>query len=111
MSRLTTKINASLTGTAHHIPAACSLWATRTETPGQIRKTVIYSVQEAAVCGSGFADLAEKAITMAQLTQYPMISLSEQSGTFRFYSQLFKNTGLYFSQTLKLLLPIRFYPW
>lgn len=34
MSRLTTKINASLTGTAHHIPAACSLWATRTETPG-----------------------------------------------------------------------------
>ena len=39
-------------------------------TPGQIHKTVICSVQEAAVCGSGFADLAGKAITMAQLTQY-----------------------------------------
>ena len=71
------------------------------QTPGQIRKTVIYSVQEAAVCGSGFADLAEKAITMAQLTQYPIISLSEQSGTFRFYSRLFEEQGLVFQPDIE----------
>ena len=70
-------------------------------TPGQIRKTVICSVQETAVCGSGFADLAENAITMAQLTQYPMISLSEQSGTFRFYSQLFEEQGLVFQPDIE----------
>lgn len=68
---------------------------------GEIRKTTICSVQEVAVCGSAYAHLAQKSITMAELTRYPVISLGEQTGTFHFYSQFFAGHRLPFQPDIE----------
>lgn len=69
--------------------------------PDQIRKTTLCSVQEAAICGSAFADLAQKTITLAELARYPIISLGGQTGSFRFYSQFFAEHMLAFQPDME----------
>lgn len=68
---------------------------------GKIRKTVISSVREVAVCGSAYAHLSEKTISIEELTHYPVISLGEQTGAFRFYSQFFAGHMLTFQPDIE----------
>ncbi len=67
----------------------------------KVRKTVVCSVSETAVCGSAFAELAQSALTIADLTQYPIISLGKQTSTFTFYSQLFSAHKLIFQPDIE----------
>lgn len=59
--------------------------------------TPIRRIQEVPICGSAFAFLAEKQLSLGELAQYPIVSLSEHTGTHLFYSQLFEKQGLTFS--------------
>ncbi|MGM9553469.1 MAG: LysR family transcriptional regulator [Faecousia sp.] len=67
----------------------------------KIRKTTISAVREAAVCGDAYAHLAQAPITLAELIQAPIISLGEQTGTFRFYTQLFADHGVVFEPDIE----------
>lgn len=68
---------------------------------GSIHRAAISSVQEVAVCGSAYAKLVRKPITLAELIDFPIISLGEQTGTFRFYTQLFADHNLVFEPDIE----------
>lgn len=67
----------------------------------KVRKTVVCSVQETAICSSAFGELAQSSLTIADLTQYPIISLGKQTSTFTFYSQLFSTHKLVFQPDIE----------
>ena len=54
----------------------------------------IKSFREAVVCGNAFAHLADSEITLAQLTEYPIISLGTETKTYEFYSDFFAQNNL-----------------
>lgn len=58
------------------------------------RETVIKEFHEVAVCGAAFAFLAEREVTLAELAEYPIVSLGPQTKTYDFYTQFFFNHGL-----------------
>lgn len=74
---------------------------TPAEITGKIRKTVISSVQEAAVCGSAYPRLLQTPVTLAELTRYPIISLADQTATYGFYTQFFADHRLIFEPDIE----------
>lgn len=74
-------------------------------TPAEITKSLrslpLTNVQEVAVCGSAYTTLTHSPISLAELLEYPIISLVEQSGTYRFYSQLFADHRLIFEPDIE----------
>lgn len=74
---------------------------TPADVPRNIRMAEISAFQEVAVCGSAYARLAHNPITLTELSQLPIISLGEHTGTYRFYSQLFSNNGLAFEPDIE----------
>lgn len=69
--------------------------------PESIRKTQITSFREVAICGSAYEQLARETVTLAKLTHFPIISLGEQTGTYRFYAKLFADNGLVFEPDIE----------
>lgn len=67
---------------------------TPTNTAGALRKTTLCPVQEVAVCGSAYAHLSVAPVSLAQLTNYPIISLGELTQTYEFYSRIFSDHDL-----------------
>lgn len=59
-----------------------------------LRKVPIKEVREVAVCGAGFAELAERELTLKELTEYPIVCLGSQTKTYEFYTKLFLSHGL-----------------
>ena len=76
-------------------------------TPMQIdaslKSTKIKDFQEIAICGSSFRDLAEseESISLAKLSQYPIISLGPKTSTFEFYFNLFLKHGANLSSDIE----------
>lgn len=56
---------------------------------------------ETAVCGSAFGFLTGSRHTLEDLTQYPLVSLAEHTGTYAFLSNLFSENGLTFSPDIE----------
>ena len=60
------------------------------------------SIQEVAICGSRFSFLAERTLSLRELTRYPIVSLGEQTQTFAVYSEIFEKNGLSFSPDIEV---------
>lgn len=69
--------------------------------PEKIRKVEIAPIREVAVCGSAYAQLAQNAVSLAELMEFPVISLGEQTGTYRFCTQFFAEQGLVFEPDIE----------
>lgn len=59
-----------------------------------LRETYIRQFREVAVCGAGFASLADREVTLGELTEYPIVCLGPQTKTYDFYSKFFLENGL-----------------
>ena len=66
-----------------------------------LKSTPIKSIQEVAVCGTSFSAIGEKELTLSELSEYPLICLGEQTKTFDFYSEFFKQNGVVFSPSVE----------
>ena len=54
----------------------------------------IRPVNEVAVCSPYFSSLANRQVSLSELTNYPLISLGEDTKSFEFYSGFFSSHGL-----------------
>lgn len=63
--------------------------------------TALKSFQEIPVCGASFARHAPQIQTLKDLTEYPLISLGKQTGTYDFYSGWFQEQGLVFTPDIE----------
>lgn len=76
---------------------------TPTEKLKSLEGRAIKTFREVAVCGTAFLSSAGKeAITLSDLTQYPMISLESRTTTYEFYSEWFLQHGLRFSPEIEV---------
>lgn len=67
-----------------------------------LRITPLKATQEVVVCGSNFRHLAGKTLSLRDLTQYPIVSLGEQTQTYALYTEIFENNGLTFSPDIEV---------
>lgn len=58
--------------------------------------------REVAVCGTAFADLTKKTITLRELSEYSIISLGAQTKTYDFYCEWFSKNGLLFAPDIEV---------
>ena len=74
-------------------------------TPMEVRESLrripLMDIQEVAVCGHAYISLTQSTVSLEDLTGYPIISLGEQSGTYRFYAQLFADQRLVFEPDIE----------
>lgn len=68
--------------------------------PSLVEKEV-KTVQEMPICGSAFSFLRGRKVTLAELDNYPLISLSAETKTFEFYSDFFAAHGLQYSPDIE----------
>lgn len=71
----------------------------------------VKKICETAVCSRYFLKLADKKITLKDLTQYPLITTGKDTNSYEFYSDLFFSYGLDFNpdieaSTTDLILPM-----
>ena len=59
-----------------------------------LTERVIRPVTEVAVCSPYFSSLANRQVSLSELTNYPLISLGEDTKSFEFYSGFFSSHGL-----------------
>ena len=74
---------------------------TPAEVRSGIRSTVLRTIQEVAVCGTSYAYLSGQSISLAELSDYPIISLGVQSSTYQYYSKLFADHRLPFEPDIE----------
>ena len=74
---------------------------TPVDIPQSLNCTVIKSFNEIAVCGSAFSHLANRELTLSEISELPIICLGEQTKTYAFYSDLFMKHGLSFSPSVE----------
>ena len=67
---------------------------TPTDHTASLVETVVRPITEAAVCSPYFKELADKQVSLAELTHFPLISLGKDTKSFEFYSALFTAHGL-----------------
>lgn len=58
-----------------------------------LKSVPIKKFREVAVCSSCFSELARKKVSFRELCEYPIISLSNQTRSYEFYSDLFLKHG------------------
>lgn len=68
--------------------------------PSLVEKEV-KTVQEMPICGSAFSFLRGRKVTLSELDNYPLISLSSETKTFEFYSDFFAAHGLQYSPDIE----------
>lgn len=61
----------------------------------------VKEIQEIAVCGTAFANLAKKQISLAEISKMPIVSLGTQTKTYEFYSEWFLHHGLVFTPDIE----------
>ena len=66
-----------------------------------LNSTPIKNIQEVAICGTAFSFLEKNQLTLSELAEYPLICLGEQTKTFDFYSEFFKQNGVVFSPSVE----------
>lgn len=59
-----------------------------------LKETVIKSVNAVAVCSSYFSELAERKVSLKELSEYPIILLSSNTTSYGFYSDFFLSNGI-----------------
>ena len=79
--------------------------------PDSLTKQKVGEIQEIPVCGSAFAHLAEKPMSLNQLADIPIVSLAEGTSSHDFYANLFLSRNLPFTpdvevETIDQVLPV-----
>lgn len=74
---------------------------TPTGVNGVLRETPLRTFREIPVCGSDYAELALRPLTLSELLRYPLICLGRETKTFEFYSALFSRSGLTLSPDIE----------
>ena len=79
--------------------------------PDSLTKQKVGEIQEIPVCGSAFAYLTEKPMSLCQLADIPIVSLAEGTSSHDFYANLFLSRNLPFIpdvevETIDQVLPI-----
>lgn len=67
---------------------------TPTVRSASLTERVIRPVNEVAVCSPYFSSLATRQVSLSELTNFPLISLGEDTKSFEFYSGFFSSHGL-----------------
>ena len=67
---------------------------TPTVRSASLTERVIRPIIEVAVCTTYFSSLANRQVSLSELTNYPLISLGEDTKSFEFYSGFFSSHGL-----------------
>lgn len=67
---------------------------TPTVRSASLAERVIRPINEVAVCSPYFSSLANRQVSLSELTNYPLISLGEDTKSFEFYSGFFSSHGL-----------------
>lgn len=67
----------------------------------RFQRTDLATFREVPVCGSAYAHLAGRPLTLEQLASYPLISLCRGSSTHQLYTQWFREHGLVFSPDIE----------
>lgn len=62
----------------------------------------VKEIQDIAVCGTAFTALADKQITLAELSAMPIVSLGPHTRTYEFYSELFMQNRLVFAPDIEV---------
>lgn len=79
--------------------------------PPELREAELAQVRDIPICGSAYAHLAGQPRSLAELRQYPLISLGDTTQAFSWYRELFASRGLPFdpeieAATADLILPL-----
>lgn len=69
--------------------------------PKTLRERTVAEVQEIPVAGAAFASLRDRALTLEELAQYPLVGLAAPTATFAFYSGVFAAYGLEFLPSIE----------
>ena len=67
---------------------------TPTGIDAMLDETELLTIQETAICSNAYCDVANRTLTLRELTQYPLISLGQNTSTYRFYTSYFAKHGL-----------------
>lgn len=59
-----------------------------------LEEITVRKFQEVLIASNAYKELKNKTVSLADLTDYPLISLSSQTKTFDFYSKLYEGYGL-----------------
>lgn len=71
------------------------------EQEGLFQRTVLASFSEVPVCGSAYSHLADRSLTLEQLSSYPLISLCKGSSTQLLYTNWFHEQELTFAPDIE----------
>lgn len=61
----------------------------------------VKEIREIAVCGTAFANLVKKQMSLAEISKMPIVSLGPQTKTYEFYSEWFLQHGLVFTPDIE----------
>ncbi len=61
----------------------------------------VKEIHSAAVCGTAFAELSDRKLTLSQIAEYPIVSLGPHTKTHELYSEWFARHGLQFSPDIE----------
>lgn len=67
---------------------------TPVDVPKTAKKTILKEIKEVAVCGSAYSFLAERPLSVRQLSGYPLVGLGSQTKTYELYEEWFAENGL-----------------
>lgn len=66
-----------------------------------LKKTPLMQIQEVAICGRAYQTWSQSVHSLSDLEDVPTISLSEKSGTYRFYTKIFTDHNLIFEPDIE----------
>lgn len=78
---------------------------------GSMKVVRVCSFRETAICGNAFKFLANKEVSIKEIAEYPLISLSQGTTTYEYYREYFTKNALTFepeieAETADLILPM-----
>lgn len=74
---------------------------TPVELQSNMQKIYLKDIKEVAVCGSSYAGLSNRPLSLQELAGYPIIGLGQKTMTYKFYSQWFSENGLSFAPDIE----------
>ena len=75
---------------------------TPVDVPENGKMTVLKEFQEVAVCGAVYKELAEKKLSLAELSKYPFVGLGSHTKTYEIYTEWFAKHGITFTPDIEV---------
>lgn len=78
-----------------------ALVTTPTMKSGNIKEKFVKEIKEVAVCSSAYKELLNNTVILEQLSNYPIISLSPETMTYKRFASLFNEKGCAFNPSIE----------